>query len=67
MAVIWITLALLAACGWFGWRGGVMRRLVELVGVVAAVLVTARFAVGPRALAGRAHRPRPTGALMLGT
>lgn len=46
MAVIWITLALLAACGWFGWRGGVLRRLIELVGVVAAVIVTARFAAG---------------------
>lgn len=44
MAVIWVTLSVLAACALFGWRAGVLRRLVELVGVVLSVLVTARFA-----------------------
>lgn len=42
--VVWVTLALIAVCGVYGWRAGVVRRLVELVGVVAAILASARFA-----------------------
>lgn len=44
MAVVWATVVLLGVFGVLGWRAGVVKRLVELVGVVAAVLVTARFA-----------------------
>ncbi len=42
--VVWVTVALLAVCGFFGWRAGVLRRLLELAGVVLAILVAARFA-----------------------
>ena len=48
--VVWVTVALIAVCGIYGWRAGVVRRLVELVGLVAAILISARFAsaVAPR-------------------
>jgi len=42
--VVWVTVALLAICGVYGWRGGVVRRVLELAGVVLAVLAAARFA-----------------------
>jgi membrane protein required for colicin V production len=42
--VVWITVALIAICGIWGWRAGVVRRLLELVGLVAAILASARFA-----------------------
>jgi membrane protein required for colicin V production len=42
--IVWVTLALIAICGIYGWRAGVVRRLVELAGVVAAILLSARFA-----------------------
>lgn len=42
--VVWVTVALLAICGFYGWRAGVIRRLLELAGLVLAILVSARFA-----------------------
>ena len=42
--IVWVTLGLIAVCGVYGWRAGVVRRLVELAGVVAAILLSARFA-----------------------
>lgn len=42
--VVWVTLAVLVVCGVFGWRAGVVKRVLELAGVLVAVLVTARFA-----------------------
>lgn len=42
--VVWVTLALLAVCGFYGWRAGVLRRLLELVGVALAIVLSARFA-----------------------
>ncbi len=42
--VVWVTVLLLAACAVWGWRSGVVRRLLELVGLVAAILASARFA-----------------------
>jgi len=44
MMVVWVTVALLAICGFYGWRAGVVRRLLELAGLVLAILVSARFA-----------------------
>jgi uncharacterized membrane protein required for colicin V production len=44
MAVVWLTVLVLGVFGVLGWRAGVVKRLVELVGVLAAVLVTSRFA-----------------------
>lgn len=44
--VVWITLGVLVICGIFGWRAGVLKRLIELVGMLVAVIVTARFASG---------------------
>lgn len=66
MAVIWVTLSLLAACAFFGWRAGVIKRLVELVGVLAAVLVTARFASGLAPWLSANTGLEPSGALILG-
>jgi len=42
--VVWITVGLLAVCGFWGWRGGVIRRVLELIGLVVSVLASARFA-----------------------
>jgi uncharacterized membrane protein required for colicin V production len=42
--VVWITVALLAICGFLGWRAGVLRRVLELAGVVLAIVLSARFA-----------------------
>jgi uncharacterized membrane protein required for colicin V production len=42
--IVWVTVALLAVCGFWGWRGGVIRRVLELAGVVLAVLASARLA-----------------------
>jgi membrane protein required for colicin V production len=42
--VVWVTLAILALCGYYGWRAGVLRRLLELAGVVLAIVLSARFA-----------------------
>ena len=44
MMVVWVTLAVLLVCGGFGWRAGVIKRVIELAGVVVSVVVTARFA-----------------------
>ena len=38
--IVWVTLALIAVCGVYGWRAGVVRRLIELVGVVASILAS---------------------------
>jgi len=42
--IVWVTVGLIAVCAVYGWRAGVVRRLVELVGLVAAILASARFA-----------------------
>ncbi|MBD3220582.1 hypothetical protein GF314_05025 [bacterium] len=53
MTVVWLTVLVLGVFGVLGWRAGVIRRLVELAGVVAAVLLTARFAAGVAPWLGR--------------
>ena len=42
--IVWVTVAVLAICGFYGWRAGMVRRVLELVGLVLAILVSARFA-----------------------
>ena len=42
--IIWVTVVLLAVCGFLGWRAGVLRRLLELAGLVLAIVFSARFA-----------------------
>ncbi len=42
--VVWVTVGLIAVCAIYGWRAGVVRRVVELAGLVASILVSARFA-----------------------
>ncbi|MEZ4387500.1 MAG: CvpA family protein [Candidatus Krumholzibacteriia bacterium] len=66
MAVIWVTLGVLAVCGVFGWRAGVVKRLIELAGVLVAVLVTARFAAGLAPWLSRTTGLDDTAALVLG-
>jgi hypothetical protein len=41
---VWILVALIAVCGFFGWRAGVLKRLVQLVGLVVSILAAARLA-----------------------
>ncbi len=43
MAVVMVV-AMIAVCGLFGWRAGVVRRVVELAGLVFSLLASARFA-----------------------
>ena len=42
--VVWVAVGLLAVCGFWGWRSGVMQRLFELAGLVLAIVLSARFA-----------------------
>ncbi|MDY0108985.1 MAG: CvpA family protein [Candidatus Krumholzibacteria bacterium] len=42
--VVWVTVGLLVICGVWGWRTGVVQRLLELIGLVASILLSARFA-----------------------
>ncbi|HOX25076.1 MAG TPA: CvpA family protein [Candidatus Krumholzibacteria bacterium] len=41
---IWLCVVLIALCGFLGWRGGIVRRVVELLGVVVAIVGSARLA-----------------------
>ncbi len=42
MAII-VVLIIIAACGFMGWRAGVVRRLVELAGAVLSILAASRL------------------------
>jgi hypothetical protein len=41
---VWIAVAIIAVCGFMGWRAGLVRRLIELIGVVVAIVASARLA-----------------------
>lgn len=42
--LVLVVLVMIAVCGVFGWRAGVVRRLVELVGFILSLFASARFA-----------------------
>lgn len=62
--VVWVTVALLAMCGFFGWRAGVLRRLFELAGVVLAIVLSARFAAAAAPWLGKHTAMTATTALL---
>jgi len=41
--IVWVTVALLVVCGVFGWRAGLVRRLIELAGLLVSIVVASRF------------------------
>ena len=41
---VWIAVGIIAVCGFMGWRAGLVRRLIELVGVGVAIVASARLA-----------------------